>query len=83
MDVERARELLAAERRRLEHALAHRARQDDAEEADGQHAANLAAELYQEELDEGLAEQLRRELEEIDRYATDSGINLWARSSTV
>lgn len=34
MQVERARELLAAERRRLERALAQRARQDDGEESD-------------------------------------------------
>jgi DnaK suppressor protein len=67
MDVERARELLAAERRRLERALAQRARQDDGEEADGQHASNLAADLYQEELDEGLADDLRAQLAALER----------------
>ena len=57
MDVERARELLAAERRRLERALAQRSHQEDGEESDPFfNPANLAADLYQEELDEGLAE---------------------------
>jgi hypothetical protein len=31
---------------------------DDGEEADEQHASNLAADLYQEELDEGLSDDL-------------------------
>ena len=44
MRVERARELLAAERRRLERALAQHARQDDGEESDPFfNPANLAA----------------------------------------
>jgi hypothetical protein len=45
MDVERARELLAAERRELELALGHRGHQDDGEIAGFQEPANLAAEL--------------------------------------
>ena len=68
MDVERARELLAAERRRLEHALAQRSHQEDGEESDPFfNAANLAADLYQEELDEGLADDLRAELAALQR----------------
>lgn len=68
MDVERARELLAAERRRLERALVHRSRQEDGEESDPFfNPANLAADLYQEELDEGLGDDLRAELAALQR----------------
>ena len=67
MRVERARELLAAERRRLERALAQRARQDDGEESDPFfNPGNLAADLYQG-FDEGLAEDLRRQLDALER----------------
>jgi hypothetical protein len=45
MDLERARELLAAERRELERTLGHRGHQDDGEIAGFQEPANLAAEL--------------------------------------
>lgn len=67
MDVERARELLAAERRELEHALGHRAHEDDGEDAGFQEPANLAAELYIDELDEGLADDLRERLDALER----------------
>jgi len=67
MDVERARELLAAERRELERALAHRGHEDDGENAGFQEPANLAAELYLDELDEGLAEDLRDRLAALER----------------
>jgi DnaK suppressor protein len=68
MDTERARELLAAERRRLERALARRAREDDGEQSDPFFdAANLAADLYQDELDEGLAHDLRDQHEALER----------------
>jgi DnaK suppressor protein len=67
MDVERARELLAAERRELEHALGHRRHEDDGEEAGFQEPANLAAELYLDELDEGLADDLRERLDALKR----------------
>ena len=68
MRVERARELLAAERRRLERALAQHARQDDGEESDPfYNPANLAADLYQEEFDEGLTDDLRRQLDALER----------------
>ena len=66
MDVERARELLAAERRELERTLDHRGREDD-ETAGFQEPANLAAELYLDELDEGLAEDLRDRLAALER----------------
>ena len=67
MDAERARELLAAERERVERAIAGRARQDDGEPADEFDPANLASDLYQDELDEGLAEDLREQLAAVER----------------
>ena len=53
-----ARELLAAERRRIERALARLCHQDTGEEADEEDPINLAADLYQEEFDEGLADDM-------------------------
>ena len=67
MDDDRARELLAAERERIERALGRRARQDDGEPADEYDPANLASDLYQDELDEGLAEDLQAQLEAVER----------------
>jgi DnaK suppressor protein len=67
MDPNRARELLAAERERIERALAPRAHEDDAEPADEYDPANLASDLYQDELDEGLADDLRNELAAVER----------------
>ena len=49
MDPERARELLASERARIERALARLGHQDTGEPADDQDPANLASELYQDE----------------------------------
>jgi DnaK suppressor protein len=67
VDAERARELLAAERERIERALARLGPLDDGEEADEYDAANRATDLYQDELDEGLAEDLREQLAAVDR----------------
>lgn len=67
MDPERARELLAEERKRIERALPRLAHQDDAEENDDIDPANLAADLYQDELDEGLGDDLREELAALER----------------
>jgi DnaK suppressor protein len=67
MDPDRARELLATERRRIERALSRLGHQDTGEEADDQDPANLASELYQDELDEGRTQDLRRELEAVER----------------
>src|ERR687896_184085 len=53
MDADRARELLAAERARIERALPRLRHQDDSEPADEFDPANLASDLYQDELDEG------------------------------
>ena len=67
MDAKRAQEILAAERERIERALARLGHQDDSEPADEYDPANLAADLYQDEFDEGLAEDLRDQLGAVQR----------------
>jgi DnaK suppressor protein len=60
MHEKRARDLLAAERKRLERELAWHTHEDDGEQSDPFFdPGNFAAKLYQDELDEGLAEDLR------------------------
>ncbi len=66
METDRARELLQAERERIERALARLEHQDDGEPADEYDPANLASDLYQDEFDESRAEDLRRQLAEVD-----------------
>lgn len=67
MDAERARTLLAQERERIERSLARLRREDTGEPADEKDPGNLASELYQDELDEGLADDLREELAALER----------------
>jgi DnaK suppressor protein len=67
MDSERAQELLAAERSRIERALGGLEHQSTGEEADQEDPGNLGADLYQDELDEGLADDLREELAAVER----------------
>ena len=67
MDPEQARKLLATERARIERALVHLEPQDTGEPRDEVDPGNLASELYQDELDEGLADDLRKELAAIER----------------
>ena len=67
MDADRARELLAAERARIERALARLGREDDSEPADEFDPANLASDLYQDELDEGLRDDLEAQLAAVER----------------
>jgi DnaK suppressor protein len=67
MDADRARELLAAERQRIEQALARLAHEDDGEPADEFDPGDAAADLYQDELDEGLADDLREQLAAVER----------------
>jgi DnaK suppressor protein len=67
MDPDRARELLAAERRRIERGLSRLGHEDTGEPADDQDPGNLASELYEDELDEGLADDLREELAAVER----------------
>jgi DnaK suppressor protein len=64
---ERARTLVAAERREIEQALSHLGHQDDGDDAGWLEPGNLAAKLYLDELDEGLAEDLRDRLAALER----------------
>jgi DnaK suppressor protein len=68
MDDDRARELLAAERERIEGALAELAPGEDDELAHvDQHLADQGSELFEQERDQGLAERLRQELAAVER----------------
>jgi DnaK suppressor protein len=69
VDLNRARELLVAERARIERELADsvHADQDEATEAEEFDAANLAPELLEDELAEGRVEQLREQLAAVER----------------
>ena len=67
MDPERARELLSAERTRLERAIAQAAHEDDGEPGDGADPGNLAADLYQDELNESIREDFEAQLEAVER----------------
>src|SRR2546429_387581 len=70
MEPDRARELLAAERNRIERELARAGHQDDGEPADEFDPANLASDLYQDEFDEGRADDLREQLAAVERAET-------------
>jgi DnaK suppressor protein len=67
MDPDRARELLAAERTRIERALRKLRHADSGEEQDIGDPGNLGSELYQDELDAGLADDLREDLAAVER----------------
>jgi DnaK suppressor protein len=67
MDPERAQELLAAERARIERALVQLGHADTGELSDQDDAADRASDTYQDELDEGLSDDLRRELHAVER----------------
>jgi DnaK suppressor protein len=67
VDPDRTRELLAAERSRIERALGRLGHEDDSEPADELDPGNLASDLYQDELDEGLEEDLREQLAAVER----------------
>jgi DnaK suppressor protein len=67
MDPDRAAELLTAERNRIERALAKLGHEDTGELSDDEEPADAASELYQDELDEGLGDDLREELAAIER----------------
>jgi DnaK suppressor protein len=80
MDPERARELLARERERIERALARLGHEDTGEPADEVDPANLASELYQDELDEGLADDLREQLAAVERAEARLADGTYGRS---
>jgi DnaK suppressor protein len=68
MDPERARELLARERARVEQELAALERQGSLESDERVEPGDLDSEdLYQDELNEGLAEDLRKQLAAVER----------------
>jgi RNA polymerase-binding transcription factor len=67
VDPERARELLGAERARIVRALARLGHADTGEPSSQEDPASLASDTYQDELDEGLADDLRRELAAVER----------------
>jgi DnaK suppressor protein len=67
MDPAQARELLAAERARVEGALADLRPAPAAEDTDPIDPGDSAAALVESEIDAGLAERLRGELEAIER----------------
>jgi DnaK suppressor protein len=80
MDETRARELLAAERRRIERSLGRLPHTDDGEEADDQDPQNLAADLYRDELDEGISDDLRAELAAVERAEQRLAAGTFGRS---
>jgi DnaK suppressor protein len=80
MDPDRARELLAGERKRIEQALARLGHQDTGEPADEEDPGNLASDLYQDELDEGLADDLREDLATLERAEARLAAGTYGRS---
>jgi len=80
MDERRARELLSAERERIERELARLAHQDDGEEADEYDPANLAADLYQDELDASRAADLQEQLAAVERAEERLAAGTYGRS---
>jgi DnaK suppressor protein len=67
VDEEHARELLARERKRIEALLADLNLGERDEDADPFEAPDVAPDLLDAEIDEGLAERLREELAAIER----------------
>lgn len=69
MDPDRARELLAAERRRLEQALSGLERPSDDGELShlDQHPADAGTEMFEDERDAGIASGVRAELAAVAR----------------
>ena len=68
MERERAQKLLRRERERIEKALSGRIHSDDGElTTRDDHLGDLAAELYDDELDQALREQLGEELAAVER----------------
>ena len=79
MDPERARELLAGERVRIERALARLGHQDTGEPGEDDPASE-ASDLFQDELDEGLADDLREELAALERAEARLADGTYGRS---
>jgi DnaK suppressor protein len=67
VDPERAQQLLNTERARIERALRRLRHADTGEISDVADPGNHASELYEDELDEGLADDLREQLAAVER----------------
>lgn len=69
MEPDRARDLLSAERRRIEDALERITRNEPDGELSNvdQHPADAGSEMFERERDEGLADSLREELLSVER----------------
>jgi DnaK suppressor protein len=68
MDADRARELLAAERQRIEHAIAVLSQDEHEADTEESEPGELGSqELLQTELDSGLAEDLAEQLAAVER----------------
>ena len=83
METERARELLAAERRRIEQELARLGRDDRGDAADDLDEGDQASDLYQDELDESREQDLREQLDAVaraERRLTDGTYGLSVES---
>jgi DnaK suppressor protein len=80
MDPEHARELLAAERQRIESALGRLAPQGGEEPDEGDNPANLATDLLQNELDEGHKDDLLEELAAVERAEARLAAGTYGRS---
>jgi len=67
MDPDRARELLAAERRRIERELAGLSRDEGEPQDEDVDEGDQATDLYQDELDESREHDLREQLAAVER----------------
>ena len=59
--------MLASERARIERSLGQARHVDDGEESDTEDPAGLATDTYQDEFDEGLRDDLREQLDAVER----------------
>jgi DnaK suppressor protein len=81
MEPERARELLARERERIEQALRRlRPGSTDEPTAGDQHLADQASDMYDNELDEGLSDDLRDDLAAVERAEQRLAAGTYGRS---
>src|SRR5262245_21062313 len=67
MDPDRARELLAAERERIERELSRLERDNGAPEDEDLDSGDQATDLYQDERDQSRGDELREQLEAVER----------------
>jgi DnaK suppressor protein len=80
MDADRARELLAAERRRIERELAGLGRRNGEPEDEDVEVGDQATDLYQDELDESRERDLRDQLEAVERAEARLAAGTYGRS---